>query len=322
MGKVLVTGANGFVGKALLREMVKQDIPVIAAVRKDCQKIFNGIECVEVSDLSGKQDWSPVLKDIDSVVHTAARVHIMEGNESKTQYVYNQVNTEATLNLARQAVKADVRRFIFLSTIKVNGEVTQLGTLFNEKIKSPPVDYYAFSKWKAEQGLMHIAEETGMEVVIIRPPLIYGPGVKGNLAKIIKSIRLGIPLPLGALNNRRSLLAMENLVNFIQLSLTHPKAANETFVLADGEDVSTTQLLKKVAAAMNKKVWLLPVPISWMAFPAKLFGKQALVERLFGSLQVDSKKARELLKWSPVISMDEQLKEMVNDSNLINFDES
>jgi nucleoside-diphosphate-sugar epimerase len=310
--KVLITGANGFVGQALLKAMLKQNISVVAAVRASGARVNDDSEQIEVGDLSAQQDWTLALGGVESIVHTAARVHVMNDTDSEPLNVFRQINTDATLNLARQAAQAGVKRFIFLSTIKVNGETTQSGFPFCEQINSLPTDPYAVSKWEAERGLIQIARNTGMEVVIIRPPLIYGPGVKGNFATMMKWLKRGVPLPLGAVHNRRSLLALDNLVSFILLCLEHPKAANETFVLADGVDISTTQLLEKIAHAMKKSPRLLPVPVSWMIFVANLLGKQAVAERLFGSLQIDITKAQNKLNWQPPVSMEKQLLNMVD----------
>jgi nucleoside-diphosphate-sugar epimerase len=226
---------------------------------------------------------------------------------------YRMVNVAGTLALARQAAEAGVRRFVFISSIKVNGELTLSGRSFLPDDTPAPEDAYAISKLEAERGLMAISRDTGIEIVIIRPPLVYGPGVKGNFAAMIRWIRRGVPLPLGAVHNRRSLVALANLVDFIVLCADRersPRAANEVFLIADGEDVSTTELLRKVARAYGGKPRLLPVPARWMRFAAGLLGKGAVADRLLGSLVVDSLKARDLLGWRPVISMNEQLQKM------------
>jgi nucleoside-diphosphate-sugar epimerase len=225
--------------------------------------------------------------------------------------VYRETNTHATLNLSKQAVQAGVKRFVFISSIKVNGEWTEQGKPFSPDDTHIPNEPYGISKYEAEQGLKQIAQETGLEVVIIRPPLICGKGVKGNFASMVRWIQKGVPLPLGAVHNQRSLVALDNLVSFMQVCCVHPKAANETFLIADGEDVSTTELLHRVAKAYGVPARLLPVPVSVMTFAAKLFGKGAVANRLFGNLQVDSWKARELLGWKPVVTMEEQFQKMV-----------
>jgi nucleoside-diphosphate-sugar epimerase len=224
--------------------------------------------------------------------------------------VYRESNTHATLNLAKQAVQAGVKRLVFISSIKVNGEWTEQGKPFSANDTHIPTDPYGVSKYEAEQGLKQIAQETGLEVVIIRPPLIYGKGVKGNFASMVRWIQKGVPLPLGAVHNQRSLVALDNLVSFMQLCCVHPQAANETFLIADGEDVSTSELLRRVARAYHVPARLIPIPVSIMTFAANLLGKGAVANRLFGNLQVDSRKARELLGWKPVVTMEAQLAKM------------
>lgn len=312
--KVLVTGANGFIGRALVAALQSSSYKVYAVTRRQQFAVQNSqLVKTVISDLDVDTDWLPHLSGVNAIVHCAARVHVMNDTEVDPLQAFRQVNTYATLNLAKQAAQAGVKRFVFISTIKVNGEQTWPSYPFREEVKSTPIDSYALSKWEAEQGLMQIAKETEMEVVIIRPPLVYGPGVKGNFATMIKWLKKGIPLPLGAIQNQRSLLALDNLVSFIVLCLKHPKAANQAFVLADGEDVSTTQLLNKIARAMDKPARLIPIPTSWMIFAAKLLGKRTVAERLFGSLQIDITKARQRLGWWPVVSMDEQLAKMMDD---------
>ncbi len=222
------------------------------------------------------------------------------------------VNVEGTLNLARQASNTGVKRFVFISSLKVNGENTQLGHAFSPNDNFVPKDPYALSKYEAEHGLLALAEETGMEVVIIRPPLVYGPHVKANFASMIKWVNRGVPFPFGMINNKRSLIALDNLVSFIIYCIDHPKASNEVFLVSDGEDVSTTELLQKIAKAFGKRSLLIPVPVWLMSFVAKLVGKADMANRLFGSLQVDSSKARELLGWVPEITMDKQLKKIAD----------
>ena len=228
------------------------------------------------------------------------------GSDPLTEF--RKVNTAATINLARQAADVGVKRFIFISSVKVNGEMTAIGKPFEPTNNDIPADPYGLSKYEAEQGLLKIADETGMEVVIIRPPLIYGPNVKANFSSMMKWVYKGIPLPLGAIENKRSLIGIDNLCDFIIHCIDHPKAANEVFLISDGEDVSTSELLNKVAKAFGLKARLLPISVSIMTFAATLIGKKAVANRLFSSLQVDSAKARDLLDWKPLITMDGQLK--------------
>lgn len=309
---ILLTGATGLVGGAVVRALAgKKTSQVRAAVRQVSNKLPQAVKQISVGDLAKDTDYGEALQGIDVVIHAAARVHVISDDSADPLAEFRKVNVDGTLNLARQVADAGVQRFVFISSIKVNGEGTQLGKPFTAEDSITTQDPYGLSKWEAEQGLFQIAKETGLEVVVIRPPLIYGAGVKANFAKMMQGVAKGLPLPLGAVHNKRSLVALENLVDFIILCMKHPKAANEVFLISDGEDVSTTELLQKVAKAMGKQARLIPVPVGLMTFVAKMMGKEGVANRLFGSLQVDSSKARELLGWKPVVSMDEQLKKIV-----------
>ena len=311
----LVTGATGFVGRLLVGTLLNDGVDIVAAVRKKSDLLPDEAKQIEVGDFQAKTDWRVAIKSVSVVVHLAARVHVMQDNVLDPLAEFRKINTFATLNLAKQAAEAGVKRFIFISSIKVNGEMTELNKPFRSDDQFIPDDPYGLSKYEAEQGLLAIAKETGMEVVIIRPPLVYGPGVKANFSAMMKWVNKSVPLPLGAIHNQRSLVALDNLVDFIALCADReksPKAANQVFLISDGEDVSTTTLLQKVASAFDKKPRLIPVPVELMIFAAKLIGKGDVANRLFGSLQVDSSKARNLLGWKPVITMDEQLKKTVD----------
>ncbi len=311
--KILVTGATGFVGKTLVNHLIKTGHKVISLSRKQTNLLPTEVEqlvCSMESLLDDTQSLSEKLKhqlqNIDVVIHLAARVHMMQEEAENPLQEFRLVNRDASFALAKMAAEAGVKRFIFLSSIGVNGNCNTKP--FSEFDRPAPQEPYAISKNEAEQGLLKLARETGMDVVVIRPPLVYGPSAPGNFGSLMKWINKGIPLPFGAIHNQRSLVALDNLVSFIIHCIDHPKAANEIFLISDVEDVSTTELLQKVAVALGKKSRLVPVPVSWMQFMAKLLGKEAMANRLFGSLQVDSSKARELLGWTPVITMDEQLK--------------
>jgi len=311
---LLITGINGFVGRGLAAALQGSDCLVKGTERGGRRgedgdgRRKNGSQIFVTGEIDDRTDWSEALDGIDVVVHLAARVHVMDDLADDPLAEFRKVNTAGTLNLARQAAAAGVKRFIFISSIKVNGELTTLNHPFSPDDTFIPDDPYGVSKYEAEQGLMAIAEETGMEVVIIRPPLVYGPGVKANFRLLMKWVKRGVPLPLGAVHNKRSFVALDNLVSFIIHCMDHPRAANEVFLISDGEDVSTTELLEKMARAFGKRSFLLPVPVGLMTFVAGLLGKRDVADRLFGSLQVDSSKARDLLGWTPVVSMDEGLR--------------
>lgn len=312
--RVLVTGATGFVGKALVTELVADHHHVVAALRKQSTELPMEVEQKLIGDLSSLSEPTTIIDTFDNievVIHTAARVHIMKDDAADPLDEFRKVNVEGTEQLARQAAKAGVRRFIFLSSIKVNGESTDNRSPFRETDEPAPEDAYGLSKLEAEQALFEVARSTSMEVVIIRPPLVYGPGVKANFASMIKFIKKGLPLPFGSVSNQRSILAIDNLINFIKCCMVHPAAANQVFLIADGMDVSTTELLQKIAKAFQQSSRLIPVPISLMTFFAKLIGKQNIADRLLGNLQVDISKAQHLIGWKPVISLEQQLNKMV-----------
>lgn len=259
--------------------------------------------------LQANTDFGEILAGASTVLHTAARVHIMNDRAVDPLQAFQVVNTAGTLTLARQAAAAGVRRFVFVSSVKVNGETTLLGHRFRHDDAPRPLDPYGVSKAEAEQGLHELAKKTGMEVVIVRPPLVYGPGVKANFAALMRAIQHGLPLPLGAVtHNRRSLVALDNLVDLLITCIDHPAAANQTFLVSDGEDLSTTDLLRRMARAMNVPARLLPVPPALLKLGAGLMGKGDMAQRLLGSLQVDITHTRETLGWAPPISVDEGLR--------------
>ncbi|MNJ12150.1 GDP-6-deoxy-D-mannose reductase [compost metagenome] len=306
---ILVTGATGFLGSALVRYLASSEIfSVRAPVRSLTVSFPIGVEVVPIGSLDASTSWSKVLAGVEVVVHAAARVHIMKEDSRDSLTEFRKVNVEGTLNLARQAVSAGAKRFVFLSSIKVNGEGTSAGRPYRADDEPAPVDAYGRSKLEAELGLLELAASTGLEVVIIRPVLIYGPGVKANFLSMMHWLSKGIPLPLGAIHNRRSFVALENLIDFIVTCINHPQAANQTFLVSDGEDVSTTELLRKLSDGLGRPSRLLPVPSQLMYCAAVLLSRQSVFDRLFGSLQVDISKNRELLGWTPPLSLEQGLK--------------
>lgn len=308
---ILVTGGTGFVGSAVLKRLLKDDYEVRATARSSLSTELKSVQYHQIRDMTASTDWKAALIGVQTVVHCAARVHVMQEEATDPLQAYREVNVNGTLNLARQAAQAGLRRFVFVSSIKVNGEATQPGQPFSADDVPSPTDPYGVSKLEAEQGLREIEAQTGMEVVIVRPPLVYGPGVKANFASMMRWVVRGIPLPLGAIQNARSMVALDNLVDLLVTCLTHPAATAQTFVVSDGEDVSTTELLRRTAKAMGKKALLLPLPVFALELGASLLGKRALAQRLCGSLQVDIEKTRRLLGWSPPLTLDQGLKKAV-----------
>jgi nucleoside-diphosphate-sugar epimerase len=293
---VLVTGASGFVGSALCRALRALGTGVIEAVRQ-----APGPGQVGVGDLGPDTDWRAALAGCDSVVHLAARVHVMADPDSDPLQAYRTVNVDGTIHLARQAVAAGVRRFVFVSSVKVNGEATT-GRPFRADDVPAPVDPYGQSKCEAEAGLRALAAETGIEVVIVRPPLVYGPGVKANFLNLIRLVRRGLPLPLGSIANRRSMVALDNLVDLLMVCTTHPQAPGHTFMVSDGHDLSIADLIRMIANALGTPPRLVPVPAVLLMGGARLFGKGAVADRLMGSLQVDLDQTRSTLQWSPIVA--------------------
>lgn len=307
---VLVTGANGFIGKAVCDDLPARGYRVLGVVRHNVKMdVRTGFECLSMDEIDANTDWSAALVGVDSVVHLAARVHLMRETAADPLTEFRRTNVDLTLNLARQAAAAGVRRFVFVSSIKVNGEVTPVGQPFNAEDKSHPTDPYGISKHEAELGLLQLAADTGMEVVIIRPVLVYGRGVKANFHSMMHWLLKGIPLPLGALPNRRSFLALGNLADLIATCIHHPAAANQVFLASDGEDLSISGLLRRTGTALGKSARLIPVPVMVLRAGARLVGQEAVMQRLCDSLQVDITKTRRVLGWTPPIRVDDALTE-------------
>jgi nucleoside-diphosphate-sugar epimerase len=304
--KVLVTGATGFVGRRLLSARCFQGFELVPAVRHAVGLPGE----VVVGDIGPATDWSSALSGCDAVVHLAARVHVMRDSDPDGAGRFLAVNAQGSVNLAEQAVQAGVRRFIFMSSIKVNGERTLPGKPFRAEDDPAPSDPYAVSKLEAERGLMALSKICPLEVVIVRPPLVYGPGVKGNFAKMVTWVRRGIPLPLAAIRNQRSLLAVDNLIEFIALCADRersPLAANRVFLLSDREALSTPELLTRVAGAFGVRARLFAVPHWLLQAAARVAGREDALDRLSGDLVVDGSVASTLVGWQPVVSLEQQL---------------
>ena len=306
--KVFLTGATGFIGRAVADVLAGSGSLRITVRRKEDGSWVEGVDVLQAS-LSPDEDWSGALTGISVVVHCAARVHVMNEAAADPLAEYRRVNVDGTLRLARQAAEAGVRRFLFVSSIKVNGEYSQPNCPFTADRPPAPGDPYGVSKCEAEAGLRVLSQETGMGVVIIRPPLVYGPGVKANFLAMMRWLWLGVPLPLGGISkNRRSLVFLDNLIDLIVTCIDHPAAVNQTFLVSDDEDLSTAALLRRMAAALGRPARLIPVPVGLIMLGAKMIGRPSIAQRLCGSLQVDIGKAKELLGWSPPVSMDEGLR--------------
>lgn len=304
--KVLVTGASGFVGEATCSRLVTQGMNVVGAVRRLPVRPLPGVDYRIVAALAASTDWWDALSGVDTIIHCAARVHVMRETADDPLVVFRVVNVAGTEQLARQAAMAGVRRFVFLSSVKVNGEGTVAA--YRETDIPAPEDAYGISKYEAELVLREIAQETGLEVVTVRSPLIYGPGVKANFRALMHAVVRGVPLPLGAIHNRRSMVALDNVVDLIVTCIGHPAAANETFLVSDGDDISTTELIRRLAYAMGRPARLVSVPETVLMACATFLGKREVARRLCGTLQVSIAKVREVLGWVPPVSVDEGLR--------------
>lgn len=302
--RVLVTGASGFVGTALVERLGGEAGWDVRASSRQTRRCRTGdAEWVTSPDLAEQASWSSALEGVDVVVHLAARVHVMAPQDAGAQADFQRVNTAGTLTLAEQASAAGVRRFVYLSSLKVNGEAGA----FTEESVPAPVDPYGESKWAAERLLRTVSARTGLEVVIIRPPLVYGPGVKANFQALITAVRRAVPLPLGGIRNLRSLAGVGNLADFIVTCMKHPAAKGETFLVSDGRDLSTPELVRMIGSALGRRPLLPSVPAPWLIHAGRLAGRTSAVERLTGSLTVDISKARQLLGWTPSFTVEDEL---------------
>jgi nucleoside-diphosphate-sugar epimerase len=313
-GGILVTGASGFLGRAVLQRLLNNyERPLVAAVRSAMPNLSAGVRVESGKELGPDTCWISCIDGVDIVIHCAAQTRTRKDTSTGSLAQYREINVQGTLALADQAARVGVKRFVFISSIKVNGELTAPTHAFRADDIPNPQDAYGLSKLEAEQGLKSLAQQFGMEVVIIRPPLIYGPGVKGNFAALVNSIRKGVPVPLGAIYNRRSFIALDNLVDFIALCADlkrSPLAANEVFLVSDGEDISTTELLRRIETAYDARARLIPIHPKWVRTVASWIGKESVADQLLSSLVIDASKAFDLLEWIPITSMNMQLKKM------------
>lgn len=302
---ILVTGSTGFVGQRLCAVLRETGLAVREAVRR-APPVAASHEAAVVGEIDERTDWRRAVENVTSVIHLAGRAHVMHDDQADPLAAYRRVNVAGTTRLAQAAAAAGVRRFVFVSSIKVNGEATT-GEPFHETDVPAPLDAYGVSKHEAEEALKRIGRETGMEIVVVRPTLVYGPGVKGNFLSLLRWVRRGLPLPLGRCDNRRSLVGLDNLVDLLRRCATDARAAGHTFLAADGEDLSTPELVRRLARVLGMKPRLLPVPVSWLRLAARVAGRPGVYDRLCGSLQVDIGHAHRVLGWTPPVTVDEGL---------------
>ena len=305
--RILITGSSGFVGRELCADLVRRQFSVTAAMRNESSQQISQYSIARIADIGPDTDWTAALQGIEVVIHLAARVHVMRDNAPDPISEFRRTNTAGTEHLARCAAAAGVKRLVYVSSIKVNGEETVNGHRYSEQDAPAPQDSYGISKWEAEQALQRVTQETGLEVAILRPPLVYGADVKGNFMQMMRVVARGMPLPLAALHNQRDLLYVGNLVNALIACAFHPAAAGKTFLLSDGEPVSTSELLQRLAHALAVPSHLFPFPASVLKLAGKLSGKSDQIERLLGSLQIDNAKIRHELNWTPPFTMQQGL---------------
>ena len=307
--KVLVTGSSGFVGSALCSHLVSRDFNVVATARNLPNALVPKVNYHIVTEICANTDWDDVLADVQTVIHCAARVHVMRDHVQDPLTEFRHVNTQGTETLARAAARSGVKRLIFLSSIKVNGESTLLDAPFDQTSPAKPQDPYAISKCEAEQALTRISTETGLEIVVLRCPLVYGPGVKGNFLRLLQAVNHGIPLPLALARNSRSLIYLDNLTDAIATCLTHPAAAGKTYLVSDGEAVSTAELISRITHALGKPSRLWPCPLGLIELAGRMTGKSDEIARLLGSLCIDSNRIRSELDWTPPYTLEQGLAE-------------
>jgi nucleoside-diphosphate-sugar epimerase len=306
--KILVTGANGFIGRRLCSELAQQGHTIRAGVRDEARGAGLPFPMVTIGGIGEAMDWTSALQGVETVIHLAARVHVMRDISADPLEAFRAINVRATAALARAAAAQGVKRLVFVSSIKVNGEATA-GRPFSEHEPARPVDPYGISKWEAERALWRVADETGLEVTIVRPPLVYGPGVGGNFLRLLKLVQRGIPLPFGAIENRRSMIYNGNFAYALIACATHANAAGKTYLVSDGEDLSTAELMRRLARALGTSARLLPVPAGILRVGGALTGRAAEIDRMIGSLVIDGSRIRSELCWRPPYSTNDGLTE-------------
>lgn len=321
--KILVTGSNGFIGQSLIKSLLKKNKSVRGTVRSNISLSANNeIEYIYINDINNKTNWNESLINIDTIIHCAGRVHSMKTKKKQgEQKIYHSVNVDGTKQLAEQAAEAKIRRLIFLSSIKVNGENTcnddkdqhlnKKKIVFSHNDLVSPNGLYAKSKLEAEKALWTISSRTGLEVVVVRLPLVYGHGVKGNLARLIKLVKLGIPLPLSIIKNKRSMIGLDNLIDLLINCIDHPEASGKTFLASDGKDLSTPDLIRLIALSMGKKANLFPLPVFMLKFLGSILGRREEINRLVGSLKIDKSYTKKILNWIPPLSVEEGIRRMI-----------
>jgi nucleoside-diphosphate-sugar epimerase len=311
MSKLLITGATGFLGSMLCKNLSLKNYLINASTRSDSQKTIKGIKFFNVGDINSKTKWDEALFSVECVIHCAARAHMMKDKKQDILKFYRKINVEGTRNLAMQAAMSGVKRFIFISSIKVNGEITIGSSSFKNGDIPKPEDAYGISKWEAEQALWKVSKQTGLEIVIIRPPLVHGYGVKGNFLRLLNLVYRGVPLPFAGIDNCRSFIGLENLIDIIILCIDHSKAAGNTFLISDTECISTSDLISKLQKIMKKPSRLFSIHSNLIKLMGFLTGKSLEVKRLLYSLKIDSSHAQKVLGWIPPITLDEGLEKTV-----------
>ena len=310
MDRILVTGANGFVGRQLCRSLSQKGFLVKGAVRQTAIAPSEEMEYIPVGDIGPDTDWTEALQGVDLVVHLAGRAHIRRDRTANPMAEYERINTLGTMRLAQMAAAAGVKRFVFVSSVKVNGEATH-DQPFAETDRPAPLDFYGVSKWQAEEGLLQMHRQGKLSVVIIRPPLVYGPGVRANFLQLIRWVDFGLPLPLGSIKNKRSLVGLRNLTAFITVCLHHPAAAGEIFLVSDQEDLSIGDLVQRIGGFIGRSTYLLPIPYQFLSILARVMGKKDAFAKLCHSLQVNVEKSRNMLHWNPPFSLNEELEQTI-----------